>query len=242
MERRVALVAEVSTAVIQAFIFDMDGVLVDNSRYHLLAWREYVTRNKIEVPPEIDLETMMGKRNPEIFRELLGDKITPEEARRRGDELETLYRELYRPHIHPVEGLADLLEEIRRRGPAPDGTGRGHRIGLASSAPQVNVDFVLDELRLRAWFDVILSEKDVVQGKPDPAIFLAMSERFGLPPERCLVFEDSLAGIEAAIRAGCRCVALATTHGVASFERNGFLEHLTGVIPNFREFDWDWTL
>ena len=217
--------------MIQAFIFDMDGVLVDNSRYHLLAWREYVTRNKIDVPPEIDLETMMGKRNPEIFRELLGEKITPEEARQQGDELETLYRELYRPHIRPVEGLTDLLKEIRRR---------GHRIGLASSAPQVNVDFVLDELKLRSWFEVILSEKDAVKGKPHPAIFLAMSERLGVPPGCCLVFEDSLAGIEAAIRAGCRCVALATTHALASFERNGFLEHLTGVISNFREFDWNW--
>ncbi len=223
--------------MIQAFIFDMDGVLVDNSRYHLLAWREYVTRNKMEVPPEIDLETMMGKRNPEIFQELLGKRITPEEARRRGDELETLYRELYRPHIRPVEGLTELLAEIRRRSPAPGGTGRGHRIGLASSAPQVNVDFVLNELKLRSWFEVILSEKDAVKGKPDPAIFLVMSERLGVPPGSCLVFEDSLAGIEAAARAGCRCVALATTHSVANLKQNGLAY---AIITDFHEFDWNW--
>lgn len=216
--------------MIQAFVFDMDGVLVDNSRYHLLAWREYVTRNKIQVPPEIDLETMMGKRNPEIFQELMGRKITPQEARRWGDELETLYRELYRPHMRAVEGLAALLEETRRR---------GLRIGLASSAPQINVDLVLDELKLQPWFEVVLSEKDAVRGKPDPAIFLTMSERLGVAPESCLVFEDSLAGIEAAVRAGCRCIALATTHSAASLQRSSLPY---AVISDFREFDWNWAL
>jgi HAD superfamily hydrolase (TIGR01509 family) len=132
--------------------------------------------------------------------------------------------------MRAVEGLAALLEETRRR---------GLRIGLASSAPQINVDLVLDELKLQPWFEVVLSEKDAVKGKPDPAIFLTMSERLGVAPESCLVFEDSLAGIEAAVRAGCRCIALATTHSAASLQRSSLPY---AVISDFREFEWNWAL
>jgi beta-phosphoglucomutase-like phosphatase (HAD superfamily) len=89
---------------------------------------------------------------------------------------------------------------------------------VASSAPQENIDFLVDELGLRRYFKALCAGHEL-PGKPDPAIFLHAAAALELPPQSCIVIEDSRAGIEAARRAGMKCIAVATTNppGVLSW-------------------------
>jgi beta-phosphoglucomutase-like phosphatase (HAD superfamily) len=84
-------------------------------------------------------------------------------------------------------------------------------MGVASSAPPANIDALIDELVLRPYFDTLVSGQDM-PGKPDPALFLEVALQLDVAPERCVVVEDAVAGVEAAKRAGMKCVAVTTTN------------------------------
>ena len=84
-------------------------------------------------------------------------------------------------------------------------------MGIASSAPPANIDALIDELEIRPYFDVLVSGVDM-PGKPDPALFLEVARRIDVPPTRCVVVEDAIAGVEAAKRAGMSCIAVTTTN------------------------------
>jgi beta-phosphoglucomutase len=103
-----------------------------------------------------------------------------------------------------LPGVADLLKGFQVR---------GCRQAIGSSAPQENIDQLVDELNIRDFFQEILATKGI-PGKPDPEIFLQSARAIGVDPSRCLVIEDALPGIEAAHRGGMHCLAVATTHPV----------------------------
>lgn len=100
-------------------------------------------------------------------------------------------------------GLLDFLDFAKSK---------RFKIALGTSAPTSNVDFTLDLLNLRKYFDVIVDGKDVQRGKPDPEVYLLCAAKLGLEAKNCVVFEDSLAGLESGIRAGCKVVGVATSH------------------------------
>jgi len=179
-----------------AVIFDMDGVLVDNARFHEQAFAEYFSRYGIKLAPE-----MFGRGNEEIMTELF-----PNESKERRQELadgkEAYYREIFEPQIKPVPGLVALLNELKNN---------NIRIAVGSSAPIENIDFVLDKLHIRDYFDVVVVAAMVERAKPAPDIYLKSAELLNISPEKCLVFEDALAGIKAARSAGTKVVALATS-------------------------------
>ena len=105
-------------------------------------------------------------------------------------------------HLRPLIGLPEFLQQARAA---------GMRLGVATAADLVNAAFVLEGIGLRQVFDVIVTADDITRGKPDPEIFLLAAQRLGVPPGRCLVFEDAPMGIEAARRAGMLAVALTTS-------------------------------
>jgi beta-phosphoglucomutase len=202
-----------------AAIFDMDGVIVDNMRHHARAWEAFLRRRA----PGLKIEDVMphfGKTNRDILRIVLGDRAGFEEVALWSEEKEGLYREIYAAEMTPLPGLLQLLRTLRKR---------GIRTVIATSAPRINVDFVLDGLKIRSWFDVIVDASEVKLGKPDPEIYLQAARKAGCPPEACVVFEDSLAGIEAGLRAGMKVVGVATT---LAAER---LKDAEMVIRDFRE-------
>jgi len=143
-----------------------------------------------------------GKTNIDLFKMIFGP-ISEDLIRKYSDEKEDLYQELYKSKMKPHAGLEEFIKAARTK---------NIRIALGTSAPTRNVDFVLDLLNLRACFDVIVDGPHVHKGKPDPEVYLLCAQKLGLDPQECVVFEDSLAGLESAIRAGCRAVGVSTSH------------------------------
>ncbi|MBZ4646601.1 MAG: beta-phosphoglucomutase [Petroclostridium sp.] len=185
----------------KAVIFDMDGVIVDNSEYHRKAWHLYIEKKGLKVNQE-KLDKMYGLRNIEFVRILFGQDLSDQEVAVIGREKEQLYREIYLEDIKPPEGLIEYLDYIKEK---------GLKIAIASSACIENVDFTIDNLHIRKYFDVILSEQDVTKGKPAPDVYLKAAGKLGVPPEKCVVIEDAVAGVEAGKRAGMYVVAITTS-------------------------------
>jgi beta-phosphoglucomutase family hydrolase len=185
-----------------AFIFDMDGTLVDNMPFHTHAWLETLDELGAKPDPHTFHDRTAGMINPEIFRMFLGPDLTDEQIAAYADAKEQRYRHLYAPHLRPLPGLAEFLQQARAA---------GMRLGVATAANWEDAAFILDGIGLRSFFNTIVTADDIQRGKPDPQIFLIAAQRLGVPAERCLVFEDSTMGIEAARRAGMISVALTTS-------------------------------
>ncbi|MCA8829898.1 HAD family hydrolase [Hymenobacter pini] len=214
---------------LQALIFDMDGTLVHNMHFHRRAWVSFLGRYGFELTEE-EFERSNHGTALEIIRRFFGAELPAAEVQRLAQEKEAHYRELYSPHLRALPGTREFLEEARTQ---------GLRLALATAGDAPNIDFVLDGLQLRACFDVIVGAEQVRHGKPDPEVFLLAAAQLGVVPEACLVFEDSLTGIEAARRAGMATVGLATTHQPEELQALGLVQiaedytHLH--LPNRRE-------
>lgn len=185
-----------------ALILDMDGVIVDSNPVHRLAWVEYNRSQGLETTEAMQ-RRMYGKRNDEIIRDYFGAGLTDEEVFARGAAKEVMYRKLIAPLLPGalVPGLRAFLERHRDI-PA----------GCATNAEPENVTFVLEAAGIAHLFRVAVDGHQVARPKPFPDIYLRAAELLGVPPERCLVFEDSYPGVDAAHAAGMRVVALRTTH------------------------------
>lgn len=182
----------------------MDGVIADTNPYHTIAWREYYERNGKPLSDEDFVRYVSGNHNRAIVRHLFdGRDLTDEEAYRLGDEKEALFRELYAPHLVPVPGLPEFLKALKAA---------GIKTAVGTSAPVENLDFVMEKLNLREYFDVLLHEKLVTRPKPDPEIYQRAMYLLGVSPTDSIIFEDSMTGIRAARAAGARVVGVATTH------------------------------
>jgi HAD superfamily hydrolase (TIGR01509 family) len=142
-------------------------------------------------------------------------------------EKESVYRELYAPHRKTVGGFDELIARARLEGAA---------LAVATAAPARNNEFTLDGLDLRRHFDVIVGAADVARGKPNPDGFLLAAERCGVAPQGCIVFEDAPLGVEAARRAGMRCVVLTTTLPAEAFA--GF-DNVIAIASDFSALDID---
>ena len=184
-----------------AFIFDMDGVLVDSNPTHKIALKQFCRKHGYNLS-ETDLrEKIYGRTNRDWLLNLFGT-LSEETIRAYAEEKEALFRELY-IDIKPMDGLHLFLEKLETAG-IPK--------AIATSAPRANVDFTISRTQIERFFPVILDDSFVTIGKPDPQIYLRSAEALGIKPGQCVVFEDSLSGVMAARRAGCKVVGVTTTH------------------------------
>lgn len=202
-----------------AFLLDMDGVVCDNMPAHERAWTGFFKTKGIDIELREFREKTMGMPTREVLRYYLKREVTAEEAEACAAFKENLYRELYLPSRAPAKGLLPFLKGARAG---------GYRVGLGTGSKEDNVTFILDGLSLRPWFDAVVDGGMVTKGKPDPQTFLLLADKLGVKPERCVVFEDSLLGEEAARRAGMPVVALTTSHRAEEFK------HAAVRIPDFR--------
>ena len=208
-----------------AFIFDMDGTLVDNMRIHNRIWSNLLAQKGLVIGEEEFHRQTTGKTTPEILRMLFGSQMSEEEILQFAEHKEELYRKDFRPFLHPVPGAEGFLAEARRLGVA---------IGLATSAGKKNIDYVLSGTSLTRYFDVVVSGEDVRRGKPDPEIFILAAKKLNVPVGQCLVFEDSPLGIEAARLAGMQAVAITTTIPADEFVK---LNNVIRVEKDFTEME-----
>ena len=180
----------------------MDGVIVDSNPVHREAWASFCRRYGVELTDSM-VEWMYGKRNDEIVRKFFGDGLPVEELAARGYAKEALYREMIGGDLerHLVPGLRAFLDRHR-----------SSPIGLATNAEPANVDFLLEETGLRTRFQAIVDGHQVRFAKPHPEVYLRAAELLKAAPSKCIVFEDSYSGVEAAHAAGMRVVGVRTTH------------------------------
>ncbi len=189
-------------ATVQGVLFDLDGTLVDNMELHGEAFQVFARRHGLPPLDDAMRQRIDGKRNRDIFPILFGRELPPDTVRAHTLEKESLYRDLSRQRLAPLAGLLDFLDRLKR-------FGLPHAI--ATSAPPDNVVHSLQETGLTGAFETIVRSDQVPRGKPHPDVFLEAARQIGTPPERCLVFEDAPAGIEAALAAGMTCAALTTS-------------------------------
>ncbi len=181
----------------------MDGVIVDNHRYHLKAWLSFFEKHDISMSEAEYKEKVNGRVMHTVLPQLLNRELSSEEIRTLGEQKETAYREAYRKDIRPTLGLVAFLKELQQND-IPR--------AIATSAPPANVNFTLDSTGLRTYFPVIVDDTMVTHGKPDPEVYLLSAEQLKMPPARCIVFEDAILGIQAGKNAGMYVVGVATTH------------------------------
>jgi beta-phosphoglucomutase len=182
-----------------AVLWDLDGTLVDSEDYHWRAWRDTMAAEGIAITHDQFLATF-GLRNEEIVPHWLGAAATPDRIQQIAGAKEERCRRLIRElGLDPLPGAAEWLERLHQQ---------GWRQAIASSAPRLNVEVVLEVTRLAACFQALVSAEDVTIGKPDPQVFLTAAARLGATPPECVVVEDAAAGVEAAKRAGMRSIGV----------------------------------
>lgn len=212
------------SAPIRGLIFDMDGTIVDNMRFHDDAWEAWHAKYALPFDRPSFFGRTAGRTNPEIIGELFPD-LPRDEIVARGMEKEALYVELYRPHVRSVAGLVELMARAEAAA-VP--------MAVGTAAPNDNIAVVLDTLGLRPRFRTIVSPSQGFRGKPHPDMFLAAAERMGVAPAECVVFEDAPLGIEAARRAGMRAVAMLTMLKAPDFAA---FDNVIAAVPTFADLD-----
>ncbi len=189
-------------------IFDWDGVIVDSSDLHLKSWEALANELKLPLPND-HFEKGFGKRNETIIPQILGWSKDPAQINHLGKRKEEIYREYgNKDGIKLARGSKDFLKQI------PAST---FRCSIGTSTERKNVELAMSQHNLSQYFFGAACSEDVSKGKPDPEVFLKAAKILSIPPKDCVVFEDSPHGIEAAIRAGMKTVALTTTHPSTTF-------------------------
>lgn len=180
----------------------MDGVIIDSNPYHKIALRQFCKKYGKDLTEEELREKIYGRRNQDWLVKVFGP-LDSETLKRYAEEKEELFRSLYEKDIRALDGLPEFLASIKTL-KIPT--------AIATSAPRSNVDFTLAKTGLATYFDAILDDSFVQQGKPHPDIYLKTAAALNFEPARCVVFEDSLAGVESGKSAGCKVVGVTTTH------------------------------
>ena len=185
-----------------AAIFDMDGTLVDNMRFHSEAWVAFSQKRGIQASAERFEREFAGKKNEELLPLLLNRPVPPEELAQLAEEKETHYRRLYTPHLGLIRGAEAFIARLKAA---------KIRLAVATAAPPENRAFVLDGLNIRNTFERVVGAEEVTRGKPAPDMFLAAAKFLGIEPSACIVFEDAINGILAARAAGMAAVGITST-------------------------------
>lgn len=205
--------------MIQALLWDMDGVLVDTTEQHYLSWLGALEEHQRSLTRSEFLATF-GKNNRATLQQLFGplpESLSESISRRKED--------IFRQNLHRVElypGVLDWLNYARQ-----------HSIpcAVASSAPPENITAIMQQFALDKYFSVLVSASNL-PSKPDPAVFLTAATRLEVEPADCLVIEDAPAGAQAALSAGMACLVVLTTRRRSEFPTVQFyLDRLSDGSP-----------
>lgn len=194
----------------KAFLFDLNGTMIDDMDFHNRAWHGILTEDLgMEISMEETKHQMYGK-NSELLERVFGrGHFTQEEMDELSKEKERRYQAAFKPHLKLIDGLDTLLEKAHQK---------GIKMAVGSAAIPFNIDFVLDNLNLRHYFPVTVSADDVKLSKPDPETFVKAAQLLKVNPEDCIVFEDNPKGVEAALKGGMKAIVITTMHEEHEFE------------------------
>ncbi len=192
----------------RAVLWDLDGVVVDTGEFHYLAWDEVLTEMGVPFSRPL-FQATFGMNNAGILTTLLGHTPPIDELTLISERKEARFRQIIHGQVRPLPGVVDAVQWFKRH---------GFKQAIASSAPPANIDFLIDELGLREYFEAIVSGYDL-PGKPAPDVFLLAARRLAVDPIACLVIEDAVAGVEGAKRANMKCLAVTTTNPIEKLQK-----------------------
>jgi HAD superfamily hydrolase (TIGR01509 family) len=195
-------------APIRAFLFDLDGTLIDSMPHHHDAWVAWHARRGLAIDADAFFTATAGRSNDEILADMLPG-ATPAERQAMADEKEALYRELARSSLGMIGGARAFVEAA---GAA------GLRLAVCTASTPQNMALAFQRFPIDRWVETIVSPADGLRGKPHPDIFLEAARRLQIEPANCVVFEDAPLGVEGARRAGMRAVALTTALPANAFD------------------------
>ena len=205
-----------------AFLFDLNGTIIDDMQYHIIAWHRILNSLGANISVERTKEECYGK-NHELLERIFPGVYTDAEKDRMSFEKEKAYQEEFRPLLKGIKGFEDFLRTAY---------GEGIKTAVGSAAITFNIDFVLDGLHIRNLVDAIVSADDVTNSKPHPETFLKCAEMLGISPTDCLVFEDAPKGVEAAQAAGMNCMVITTMHSPEEFRS---YQNIIGFISDYKD-------
>lgn len=193
----------------KAFLFDLNGTMIDDMDYHVRSWHRILNELGANLSKSAAKAECYGK-NHEVIERVFPGRFSEAEKDRMSLEKEQQYQEEYRPSLALIPGLMELLIEAKKN---------KIKMAIGSAAIMFNIDFVLDGLDIRDYFDVIVSADDVKKSKPDPETYLKCASLLGIPAAECLVFEDVPKGVESAYNAGMKAMVLTTMHAKHEFQQ-----------------------
>ena len=210
----------------KAFIFDLNGTIVDDMDCHTKGWRHVINDKLGGMMTYEQLKSQMYGKNSEVLKRIFGEHyFTAFEIEHLSNAKEERYRQEFLPRLALLPGLPEFLEKAKAK---------GIKMAVASAAITANIDFVLDGLNIRHYFSAIVSADQVCQSKPHPETFLMAAMLLREKPADCLVFEDAPKGAEAARNAGMKAIILTTTHQPVEFSH---LENIVGYGKDYTQFD-----
>jgi len=204
----------------QAVIFDMDGVLVDSYRTHLLSWQQIAHKHGLEMT-EADFTRTFGRTSKDIISAQWPGKFNEQQALDFDHDKEAAYRDILGHDFPEMDGAGDLVAALHLAGFA---------MAIGSSGPAENVALVKTRLPNGQHITQSVNGKEVLRGKPDPQVFLLAAKKLGIEPAHCAVVEDAPAGVEAARRAGMLSIGL-----LGTAPRETLLIHAHRVVASLRE-------
>ena len=207
----------------KAFLFDMNGTMIDDMHYHEKAWYDVLVNTlKAPLTPEQVRHELYGKAD-EMFVRIFGNgRFSKEEVEEIIFTKESRYRQEFLPQLKLIDGLTSFLDNANVN---------NILLAIGTAAPALNVDFVLDNLSLRSYFPVIIGANDVASSKPHPEVFLKAAYALGVQPENCIVFEDAPKGIEAAHRAGMKAIGITSFHTAEELQS----ENVVHIINDYND-------
>ena len=193
-----------------AFIFDLNGTIIDDMNFHVEAWSQLLNG---ELQADMDYNAvkaqMYGKNSELLIRVFGPEHFTDEEMQDLSIKKETIYQSIYKPHLKLIDGLGNFLESAYEL---------GIPMAIGSAAIMFNINFILDNLGIRKYFGALVSADNVKTSKPDPETFIQAAEILGVAPADCIVFEDAPKGVETARNAGMKVVViLSSLHAEEEF-------------------------
>ena len=185
----------------KAFLFDLDGTLIDSMPIHHDAWVEWHGERGLTLDEAAFFAATAGRTNHEILADMLPALAAPEREAL-ADRKEAIYRRRAGDALALIAGAREFAVQARAA---------GLKLAVCTASTPLNMALAFDRFGIDEWVDTIVSPADGLRGKPHPDIFLEAARRLGVEPAGCLVFEDAPLGVEAARRAGMPAVALTTT-------------------------------
>jgi beta-phosphoglucomutase family hydrolase len=188
-------------------LWDMDGVLVDTGQFHFQSWMSTLSEYGFSFSYE-KFRVVFGMNNESTLHLILGENFTNDLYLEISERKEANFRNAIQGKVQLLPGVLPLLDSVNLEN-IPQ--------AIVSSAPKANIDAIVSELDLESFFQTIISACEM-PSKPDPTAFLTAARRLDVLPGKCIVVEDATAGVEAARRAGMKCVAVTTTHPAANLQ------------------------